>query len=309
MRPFPRGSPFASSTKGAHSTRGSLSRPTSIGLCPRGKNDVAAAAAVASLEMKKQLLIIDDDPGVRDSLSCAFEPCGRVWAVPTIAQGLEILRQDRIDLVVLDYCLPDRPGDQALRMIKRSWPSLPVIVITGYGSESVCAHLFRLGARDYFSKPYDLNALARTVQELLACPKKRLRRNVLASLPSARRREEVPRAHPGIQRALSWIHAHYTEPISMGNAAKEAALSRCHFCRLFKVAVGIGYRAYLTRYRVEKAKELLQGHQWSATEVAYAAGFADYSSFYEAFRRMTGQGPRTWRRALVVNSSPATSPI
>lgn len=259
--------------------------------------------------MPRQVLVVDDDPGICETLSVALSAHCDVLTAASMGDGLSILQASSIDLVVLDYCLPDGPGDHALRLIKRSWPSLPVVIITGYGSESVCARLFRLGARAYFSKPYNLNALVRTVQELLTFPKKRARRNVLASLPSASRREEVPTAHPGIQRALWWIHAHYTEPISMENAAKEAALSPCHFCRLFKGAVGIGYRDYLTRYRVEKAKELLRGHQRSATEVAYAAGFADYSCFYEAFRRMTGQGPRAWRRALVANSPPATLPI
>ncbi len=259
--------------------------------------------------MPKHVLVVDDDLGIRETLGVALSVNCEVLTAGSMGDGLSILRASSIDLVVLDYCLPDGPGADALRLIKRSWPSLPVIVITGYGSESVCAHLFRLGARDYFSKPYDLNALVRTVRELLACPKKRLRRNVLAPLPSATRREGVPMAHPGIQRALSWTHVHYTEPISMENAAKEASLSRCHFCRLFKGAVGMGYRDYLTRYRVEKAKELLRYHQLNATEVAYAAGFADYSSFYEAFRRATGQGPRTWRQALMVHSAPATWPI
>ena len=56
-------------------------------------------------------------------------------------------------------------------------------------------------------------------------------------------------------------------------------------------------------------KELLRDRQMSATDACYAAGFTEYSSFYEAFRRVTGQSPRTWRWTLMSNSSPATSPI
>ncbi len=259
--------------------------------------------------MLRQVLVVDDDPGIRETLSIALGAHCGVLTAGSMGAGLSIMQERPVDLVVLNYCLPDGPGDYALRLIKHSWPSMPVVIITAYGSESVCAKFFRLGARDYFSKPYDLAALVRTVKELLTCPKKRVRRNVLASPPRASWREEGPTAHPGIQRALSWIHAHYAEPISMGEAAKAAALSPCHFCRLFKGTVGIGYRDYLTRYRVERAKQLLQGHQVSVTEVAYVVGFADYSGFYGAFRRLTGQAPRTWSRALAGNGLPAISPM
>lgn len=259
--------------------------------------------------MERCVLVIDDDPGVRESLSLAFGEFCRVSTASSAAQGLAFMKQHAAHLVILDHCLPDGPGTQTIHTIKTGWPSIPVVVITGYGSETVCAQFFRLGARGYFSKPYDLNALVRTVQELLALPKKRYRRNVLASFLSPSHQEDLPTAHPGIDRALSWIHAHYAESVSMKNAAKEAGLSPCHFSRLFKGAAGVGYRDYLTRYRVEKAKELLRCHQLNATEVAFATGFVDYSSFYGAFRRMTGQGPRTWRRALATNSAPATLPM
>ncbi len=248
----------------------------------------------AVVEMKKQLLVIDDDPGIRDSLSCAFEPCSHVWAVPTIAQGLEILRQDRIDLVVLDYCLSDGLGSQALRLIKTYWPSIPVIVITAYGSESLCAEFLRLGARDYFPKPYDLGSLMRVVKRLLAMPRSEARENVLSLLSSAgeAKGSDLP---TGIQRALSFIHAHYTEPISLEQVAREAAMSESHFCRIFKATVGLGFYRYVTRLRIEKAKELLKSQRRTVAEVAFEVGFTDLSSFYRAFRLATGQKPGAWR--------------
>jgi len=265
--------------------------------------------AKRSPAIRKRVLIVDDNPGIRETLSIALSVHCQVLTAASIADALSTMRGNSIHLVVLDYCFTDGPGDQALRLIKQTWPPLPVIVITGYGSESVCAHLFRLGARDYFSKPYDINDLVWRVKELLALPKGRVRRNALSSLPSASPREKAAAVHPGIQRALLWIHTRYAEPVSMEAAAKEAALSPFHFCRLFKATVGIGFRDYLARLRIEKAKELLRDRQMSATDACYAAGFTEYSSFYEAFRRVTGQSPRTWRWTLMSNSSPATSPI
>lgn len=248
--------------------------------------------------MEEQLLVIDDDAGIRESLSLAFAGLCRVLTASTIAEGLALLHQNPIDLVVLDYCLPDGPGTRAIRLVKTHWPSIPVIVITGYGSESLCAEFLRLGARAYFPKPYDLGSLMLTVKRLLEIPKTGTRENVLAALPTRQpdKNFDLP---AGIERALLFIRANYTEPITLDQVAREAAMSLFHFCRTFKAALGVGVYHYVLQLRVEKAKQLLRDPQLTVAEVAFEAGFTDLSSFYRVFRLMTGQRPGEWRRVLV----------
>ena len=74
--------------------------------------------------MGKQLLVIDDDAGIRESLSLAFAGFCRVFTAPTITKGLTLLHQNAIDLVVFDYSLPDGPGTRPLRLVKTHWPSI-----------------------------------------------------------------------------------------------------------------------------------------------------------------------------------------
>lgn len=245
--------------------------------------------------MLKRVLVIDDDPGIREGLSLAFNEHCEVLTAASGAQALGILNARAADLVLLDYCLPDTTGDRILPMIKTAWPSLPIIVVTAYGSETLCAHLFRLGARDYFPKPYDLHALLAVAQRLLALPRSHARHNVLGDVFSTARSEAFLRLSPGMQRALTWIQAHYAEPLSLAGVAKEAAMSPFHFCRTFKATVGVGFRDYVTRLRLDKAKELLRDPRQSVTEVAFAVGFSDLSWFYRAFHRETGQSPTAWR--------------
>lgn len=251
----------------------------------------------ADRRTRQRILVIDDDPGIRESFECALRDHCEVLTAASATEALTLLRERAPDLVVLDYCLPDGPGSHILQTIKREWPAVPVMVITAYGSETLCAQLFGLGARAYFPKPYDFDVLLGTVKRLLALPKDGSRQNALATAPSA----EVPRAcrdlHPGIQRALGWIQTHYTEPVSLEQAAKEAAISPFHFCRTFKIVVGMGLREYLTRLRVEKAKEILRASDREATEVAFMVGFSNLSCFYTAFRRITGESPCAWRRS------------
>jgi len=247
--------------------------------------------------MASQVLVVDDDPGIRESFELGLQDHCKVLTASSAVEAITTLKGHAVDLVVLDYCLPDGPGSDVLQRIKQDWPSLPVIVITAYGSETLCAQLFRLGAREYFSKPYNLSVVVGTVKDLLAVPKDGTRRNALRAPPFA---ECVPASrpvHPGIQRALLWIEAHYADPISLRRVANEAAMSPFHFSRTFKAVVGVGFRDYLTRLRVEKAKEILRASDGDVTDVALMVGFSNLSCFYTAFRRTTGQSPCAWRHS------------
>jgi len=247
-----------------------------------------------------RVLVVDDDPGIRESLELALGEHCDVLTASSVADALRVLGRQAVDLTVLDYCLPDGPGSEVLRVIKSRWPSLPIIVITGYGSETLCAQLFRLGVRDYFSKPYELGALVVRIQELLAVPRESPRPNMLSTTPFAGSPKPLERLRPGIRRALAWIHLHYADPISLRQAAGEAAMSPFHFCRVFKLLVGVGFHRYLTRLRIERAKELLRNSPGGVADVAFASGFSELSCFYKAFRRATGQSPSAWRRSARV---------
>ena len=247
--------------------------------------------------MRGRVLVVDDDPGIRESFELALQDHCDVVTASSLAEANAVLKGRAIDLVVLDYCLRDGPGSDVLQTIKRDWPSLPVIVITAYGSETLCAELFRLGARDYFPKPYNVDAVVAAVKELLALPKDGTRQNVLRDLRSPGIALHARPLHSGIQRALLWMQANYDERLSLRQVANAAGLSPFHFCRTFKATVHCGFRQYLTRLRIDKAKERLRQSQESVTEVAFAVGFSDLSCFYKAFHRATGQSPAAWRRS------------
>jgi len=118
----------------------------------------------------KRILVVDDDPGIRESLTMAFESMCEVLTTGSIATGLGIIEATAVDLVILDYHFPDGRGDDALRSIKKRWPWLPVIVITASGTESLGAHLRWLGAHTCFPKPYDVPTLQNAVKQCLDLP-------------------------------------------------------------------------------------------------------------------------------------------
>src|SRR4030043_1567380 len=111
------------------------------------------------------LLIIEDCEATRERLWIFFKDSFKVFLAATASEGLSMLSED-IGIVLLDYMLPDKSGFEVLKEIKTRYPSIPVIIITGYGTEEVCQKAFRLGAIDYIKKTFEIDKI-RTKEEFL----------------------------------------------------------------------------------------------------------------------------------------------
>lgn len=118
------------------------------------------------------VLILDDDPGVRQSMRLCLEADGaRVLGVGTSAGAREALERGCFDVVFLDLWLNAESGLAVLPEILRRQPDLPVIVITAYASFESAVEAMKLGAVDYLPKPFTpeqvRNAARRAVSETL----------------------------------------------------------------------------------------------------------------------------------------------
>ncbi|MBI4689090.1 MAG: FliA/WhiG family RNA polymerase sigma factor [Nitrospirae bacterium] len=108
--------------------------------------------------MADRVLLIDDNEIVRDILVEHLETEGyKVAACPNGYQGLDLFKNDRFDLVILDLIMPGINGIEVLKEIKRISPHSVVILITGFGSVESAIDAMRAGAFDYITKPFNLS--------------------------------------------------------------------------------------------------------------------------------------------------------
>jgi len=103
---------------------------------------------------------------------------------------------------------------------------------------------------------------------------------------------------PAITKAKQFIEDHQAEELSLGDVAKAVNTSTFYFCKVFKKATGLNFTDYLSRVRVEKAKNLLLNPNMRISEVAFAAGFQSLSHFNRVFRRIAGESPTSFREKL-----------
>lgn len=99
-----------------------------------------------------------------------------------------------------------------------------------------------------------------------------------------------------LRRARDMMDLRYSEDLDLQKMADEAGFSRYHFLRSFKDAFGETPAAYLTRRRVERAKDLLRSANLTVTEICMLVGFASVGSFSSRFRDLVGCSPSQYRK-------------
>ncbi|MGG1663336.1 helix-turn-helix domain-containing protein [Brevibacillus sp. NRS-1366] len=109
----------------------------------------------------------------------------------------------------------------------------------------------------------------------------------------------VPRlernADSHMARVLDYIHAHYTEKMSVDTLASLARQSRFHFIRSFKFVTGQTPYQYVLQLRIGKAKELLQRSSGTVTDISFVLGFSSPSQFFRIFAKHVGVTPEQYR--------------
>jgi DNA-binding response OmpR family regulator len=119
--------------------------------------------------MEARILIVEDHPTMREAMRLVLE--GEGFAIDEAADGrtaLDKVRRDAPDLVFLDLNIPGASGSSVLETMKADpeTAGVPVIVITATGEEGR-ASAMRMGADEYFTKPFSPIALLRTVERVL----------------------------------------------------------------------------------------------------------------------------------------------
>jgi AraC-like DNA-binding protein len=103
---------------------------------------------------------------------------------------------------------------------------------------------------------------------------------------------------PVITKAKAFIQEHHTEDLSLGQVAKAVNTSSFYFCKLFKKATGINFTDYVSRFRIERSKNLLLNPNLRISEIAYEVGFQSLTHFNRVFKRILGESPTEYRDRL-----------
>ncbi len=197
--------------------------------------------------MKRRILIIDDEPGLRKGL-------GRVLELKDFivleagggAEALAVLRKEDIDLALLDLRLEGESGLEVLKRLKAEEPLLPVIMITAYGNIRSAVECLKAGAINYISKPIDGELLVSLIEKEMASSALAIENlSLKESIEDRTYRETVQSLYPAMQELDFVIQRVKDSPATVlilgeSGTGKEVTARSIHYSGIYREHPFIG---------------------------------------------------------------------
>lgn len=233
--------------------------------------------------MPEKILIVDDDADFREELKASLENY-EIVEVSSGAQAIKLLgRANEIALVILDVNLPGIMGTDVLRQIKKTDPSLGIIILTGYSSKDVAIDALKGHADDYIEKPVDINKLKEVIENVISYRRGDTDIN-LCGLEGK------------VERIKQFIKKNWNRKIGLEDAAHTVCLSPKYLSRIFKQYTGKNFIEYKLTIKVQKAKYLLTKTGYNVNQVSDRLGYENTESFIRQFKKIAGCTPTSFRK-------------
>ncbi len=236
-----------------------------------------------------RILLVEDEANLRSGFRRLLENViGGVKVAGEAANGkeaLDWLKCNQADAVLTDIRMGEMGGIELLRRLAALHPELPVVIISGYSDFEYAREAIRFGAVDYLLKPVETVELARVVE--------RLRKRLGGEAEAAPAREQEERQV--IRRVKEIIAAQLDQDISLQLLAGQVHLNHRYLSALFKSETGQNLSDYVTRMRIERAKQLLRETRMRVQDIAPLSGYPNVKYFLAIFKQSVGATPSEYR--------------
>lgn len=240
------------------------------------------------------LLIVDDEPlmrrGIKHLVDLDSLKIGQVFEASHGLEALEIVKEERIDLVLVDINMPKMDGLTFADEVKHLKPDIIIAMITGYDYFDYAVKALRAGVDDYLLKPVskkDIDAVLKKMTQRLD----QIRVEAAVGMPSDDQLEH---------KLLSVLDDYVFEnDFSLKNYADRVGFSSGYLSGVFKDLFGLTFQDYVTKKRMEKAKLLLLTTDMKNYEIADYIGFEDVNYFATRFKKYYGTTPKKYKHKVI----------
>ncbi len=223
--------------------------------------------------IRPHLLVVDDDPCIREGLALALAGTYLVHEAATGHEACRALESHPIRAIVLDAVLHDEDGIDLIPRLLATAPT-PIVLLTGYGTEELAVRAFRNGVQDYVKKPPNLDDLQTRLARLVPPAAQPLD-------PAAQLRRH--------------LREHLSKDLDLAALAGEYGLGEAHLRRRFRKAYGQTPRQFVTEVRLERAAHLLRSTGRTVEEIGQMVGYPDALRFARVFKRRFALPPSEFR--------------
>lgn len=256
-----------------------------------------------------RILVADDEPiermVVTKKLQKFFPGQLEIFQAVNGREAVEVFEKENCDIALLDIEMPGMNGLEASEIIREKNRECSIVFLTAFDEFSYAKRAISVKALDYLLKPADDGELQTVIEEAMQIAG---RPREGTSLEEAAKESDVKRQEPGegenpeitrisvvADKIRDYIDLHYQEDVSLQDLAGMMEYSDAYFCKIFKQCFDKSFIMYLSEFRVEKAKELLEDTMVNIKDVSSRVGYRDSNYFAKVFKRMTGSTPSEYR--------------
>lgn len=240
-------------------------------------------------------IIVDDEKHVREGLLllAKWDEVGieAIYEAEDGDEAINLISKHRPAIIFTDMRMPKRDGISLLKWIHSSNISSKTIVVSGYDDFEYMRNAIYYKSFDYILKPIDPDILNETLEKAVNEWKELAAQNHVPL-------EELSSEKNNMQEIQEFLLENYQQDISLQEIADRFFLSREYISRKFKYEFKKTITDYLTKIRIEKAKQLLEISSLKIYEIAHYVGYQNEKYFSKVFKKLVGLTPNEYRNAI-----------
>lgn len=238
------------------------------------------------------MLIVDDEAFARDAVidSVDWKQYGLdVKGVSSAAEACAFMGRQKVDILMTDIRMPRMDGLELIAKIQDQGMHPGIIVLSSYNEFDLVRSAMRLGAEDYLFKP---SMMPQDILDAVLKVKNRLEKEKRESAGQQSAMtglggKEIQKRE--MQQALAYISGHLGDKdLSLSKVADHIGMSKNYFSKIFKESMGENFVSYVTRLRMEYAREMYLHSDTKIYEIAEMVGYSDWHYFYNLYRKTFG---------------------
>ena len=267
--------------------------------------DPASIAKATPLPGKKSILLVENDPDLLDFLGVILEEKYNVFKAHNGLAGLDVARNNTIDLVLSDIMMPQMDGLEMCHHLKSDLVTshIPVILLTAKAMDAHRMQGYIQGADAYLTKPFNPNVLQSRIENLLA-QRSQLRDAYSRDFKLKPKHVKLESVDDELLNNIVRIMEENIDEsdFNVNKMCHLVGMSHTHFIRKVKQLTGKKPIDLLKAFRLKRAKDLLAQNNANIAEIAYMVGYNVPNSFSRAFKKEFGMSPKEYAETFVVAS-------
>ncbi|WP_223589059.1 response regulator transcription factor [Neobacillus bataviensis] len=251
----------------------------------------------------KTILVVDDEPrtrqGLKKSLVTWAEGNYQIFTASNGEEAIEFMQKQKVHILITDIRMPEITGLELLKMAKAQNIYPVIIVISAYSEFEYAQEALRLGVINYLLKPISKKALIEAVEGAVQAVEKQERAGMIEKVVDQKLMDvnaQNPSNRVPIREAIDYINKNIKNELTQKEVADHVHLNPSYLSVLFKEHVKLTFSEYVTRRRIQRAKELLISTNLPINDIAEESGYKTAKYFIKIFKELEGLTPSAYRK-------------